>query len=424
MPTRKKNNSKPIGNRFMLINKWLIASLSLVSLGTFAQQTVTLNKAIANSLTQHPELKSFAYMQQASTGLIEQAKVASPITFNADVEDVLGSGNHDGVASMQATLSISWLLEDDIIASRVKVANQKSTVTAFKREVKALDIAAETAQIFIILLSQQEQLVLAKLARNQANKLLSEINMRVKAGRLNVIDELRAKADLSKKELIVEDLIHEIEASKAQLAAQWQGNAEFTVDGSLLGIPTIAQVEMAYEKLKSNPRLQVFASQQRIADSEIALAKAEQKPAWSVNTGFKRNEALGDFAFTAGISIPLGDENRNRGQIMALHAKKNQSLVESDAWFKRISTQLLLLTHKLKHSRHVIEGLSNETIPVLELASIKASEAYKRGSYRYTDLYAVQQELISSQVELIQAYTNIQLFNIELERLTGSSISM
>ena len=64
------------------------------------------------------------------------------------------------------------------------------------------------------------------------------------------------------------------------------------------------------------------------------------------------------------------------------------------------------------------------TIPALELANSKAGEAYKAGSYRYTDLYAVQQELIRSQLELIQAYTNIQLFNIELERLTGSSIYM
>ena len=38
-----------------------------------------------------------------------------------------------------------------------------------------------------------------------------------------------------------------------------------------------------------------------------------------------RNEAVDDFAFTAGISIPLGDDNRNRGQIAALQAKSKQN---------------------------------------------------------------------------------------------------
>ena len=424
MPTRKKAPLKPIASRFLRVGKLMITSLSVVSLGAFSQQTVKLNEAISYTLQQHPSLKSFSYMQKASEGMIEQASVSSPMTFSAEVEDAFGTGSYSGVSAMQTTLSISWLLEGDKIESRVNVANEKANMAKFKRQIKALNLAAETAKVFITLLSQKEQLKLAKLARNQTKQVLGEIKIRVTAGKLNVIDELRAKAELSRKELTVDDLLHEIQASKAQLAAQWQGEADFIVDGDLLTIPTIAQIETVYKKLKSNPRLNIFSSQQQIAEAEIELAKVKQKPSWSVNTGIKRNEFVDDYAVTAGISIPFGSENRNRGKITALRAKQNQSSAESDALYQRISTQLLMLTHKLKHNRHVINGLSTETIPALELASIKAGAAYKIGRYRYTDWYAVQQELVTSQTELIEAYTNIHLFTIELERLTGSSISM
>ena len=424
MPTRKKTPQKPIGSRFLMVGKLMITSLSVVSLGAFSQQTVKLNEAINYTLQQHPGLKSFSYMQKASEGMIEQASTSSPMTFSAEVEDAFGTGGYSGVSAMQTTLSISWLLERDKIESRVNVANEKASMAKFKRQIKALNLAAETAKVFITLLSQKEQLKLAKLARNQTKQVLGEIKIRVTAGKLNVIDELRAKAELSRKKLTVEDLLHEIQASKAQLAAQWQGEADFIVDGDLLTIPTIAQIETVYKKLKSNPRLNIFSSQQQIAEAEIELAKVKQKPSWSVNTGIKRNEFVDDYAVTAGISIPFGSENRNRGKITALRAKQNQSSAESDALYKRISTQLLMLTHKLKHNRHVINGLSTETIPALELASIKAGAAYKIGRYRYTDWYAVQQELVTSQTELIEAYTNIHLFTIELECLTGSSISM
>jgi len=407
-----------------MVGKLMITSLSVVSLGAFSQQTVKLNEAINYTLQQHPGLKSFSYMLKASEGMIEQASTSSPMTFSAEVEDVFGTGGYSGVSAMQTTLSISWLLERDKIESRVNVANEKASMVKLNRSIKALNLAAETAKIFITLLSKKEQLKLANLAKNQTKQVLGEIKTRVTAGKLNVIDELRAKAELSRKELTVEDLFHEIQASKAQLAAQWQGEADFVVDGDLLTIPTIAQIETAYKKLKSNPRLNVFSSQQQIAEAEIELAKVKQKPSWSVNTGIKRNEFVDDYAVTAGISIPFGSENRNRGQIVALRAKQNQSKAESDALYKRISTQLLLLTHKLKHNRHVINGLSTKTIPALELASKKAGAAYKIGRYRYTDWYAVQQELVTSQTELIEAYTNIHLFTIELERLTGSSISM
>ena len=90
MPTRKTNKSKPTVDRFLQVNKLIITGLSVVSLGAFAQQSVTLHDAINNSLQQHPDLQPFTYMQKASRGLIEQAGVSSPITINADVEDVFG----------------------------------------------------------------------------------------------------------------------------------------------------------------------------------------------------------------------------------------------------------------------------------------------------------------------------------------------
>lgn len=424
MSILKSFNLKPIASRFMRLIVIAVMGGTVVSYGASAQQVVTLRDAINFSLKKHPDFKSFEHMVEVSNGMLEQAGVTSPLIVNLAVEDVLGTGSYSGDSSLQTSLSLSWLLEGDIINSKIKVAKQKASINVIKKEVKALDIAAETAQIFIVLLSQKEQLVLAKLTRDQAKQLLNEINVRVSAGKSNIIDALRAKADLSKKTLVVEDLVHEIEASKAQLAAQWGGDTNFQVDGRLIDIPSISQVEAALARLKNSPRLKVFASQQRITESEINLATVNQEPAWSVNAGIKRNEAVDDFAFMAGISIPLGGENRNRGQIRSLQAKKNQSIAESDAWFKRISTQLLLLTHKLKHNRHVIKGLSEEAIPALTSASEKAVEAYSTGRYQYADLYLVRQELISTQLALIQAYTNLQLFNIELERLTGSSISM
>ena len=54
-----------------------------------------------------------------------------------------------------------------------------------------------------------------------------------------------------------------------------------------------------------------------------------------------------------------------------------------------------------------------------EAAEHQAQRAYKQGSYRYSQWYEVQQELLAAQQQLIQAFTNMQLFNIELERLTG-----
>ncbi len=428
-PTQDSLITKYVNERVNTLVKLLIFCLPILAFNLSAEQitnnkqhVIYLDEAVRYTLDQHPDLKSFTYMKNSSEALIKQAKVASPMTISAGVEDALGTGTYSGLSSMQTTLSLSWLLEQNLIDSRVNVATNKSKLSDFLKQEKRLSVAAETARVFITLLSQKQQFKLAKLAKLQAKTVLDEISNRVKMGKLNIIDQLRAKADLSKKKLVLEDLEHEILASKAQLAAQWQGDLNFVIDGSLATTPSLHQINEAYEKLKSHPKLRAISSQKTLIESEIELAKTQQTPAWSVKAGLKRNEARDGFSFTAGVSIPLGSDNRNQGKIAALQEKKNQQTAESDAWFKRMSTQVLLLSHKLKHNRHVIEALSTETIPALELANKKAKQAYEIGRYSYTDLYAIQQDLLESQNELIQAYTHIHLFNIELERLTGASI--
>lgn len=422
MPFRRKISKEPTLNRFNKMLKVMLVTASACSSSIFAQQIITLEQAVKNTLNQHPSLKPYIYQQQASNAMAEQAQVGSPITINAMMEDALGTGRYSGISSLQTTVGISWLLEDKQIKARAGLAKQQASLIPLEQATQMLDVAAQTASIFTVLLSQQQQIKLAKLAESQATQLLAEITKRVKLGQLNMIDQLRAKADLAKKALVVEDLLHEIEASKSQLAAQWQGSDDFNAQGDLADIPGLAKIEDAYQQLKSQPNYQLFAGRQRTLESEIELAKATSLPAWQVSTGFRRNESVDDYAFTAGISIPFGDENRNRHQITALRAEQSQLQASAEAWYQKLSTEVLMLIHKIKHNSHVVDGLSLKAIPALELAAEKAKTAYQTGNYSYTDLFAIEQELLATKTELITAYTNIQLYNIELERLTGATI--
>ncbi|MGJ8692303.1 MAG: TolC family protein [Thalassotalea sp.] len=397
--------------------------LLAASWSAFSQQPITLSLALGKALSQHPDLQRFAHQAKIAQGQVTQAGIATPMQLNVDVENVLGSGNYQGLSAAESTLTISWLLENELIDSRVKLAQESTHLAKYQRQAKALDVAANTATIFVTLLVKKERLTLAELALAQAEKSLLEVTKRVNAGRSNVVDKLRAQAHLANKQLLVEDLKHEIIASREQLAAQWRGNSDISISGKLSNIPSVQAVESAYQKLSNHPRLKLLTVQQRIAQSAIALAKAKEQPTWQLNAGVKRNEALDDVGFTFGVSIPLGSAGRNQGGIIALKAEQAQQKTEAEAWQLSVSTQLLLLTHKLNHNYHVIEGLSNEIIPTLTSANQSAEAAYLKGNYSYTDWYAVQHELNDAQSALISAYSNIHLFNIELERLTGASIS-
>ena len=385
------------------------------------QPVYSLQDAVNMTLQSHPELAPFALREQINKGLIRQAQVGTAMTIEANVTDVLGTGDYSAFNSVQTEVGIGWFLEQPKLDARVGVAKTESQLNAIEQQMKAIDLAAKTASDYLVLLAQKERLKLAKLQQRQAEKMLMDISSRVAAGQGSKIDELRAKADLADKVLVVEDYTHEIEASKASIASQWQGNDQFRVTGALSNLPKLAKLSELKAQLKSNPRFKHFATMQRVAESKVALAEVENQPSWRVITGVKHNQALGDFAFSAGIEIPLGSPDRNIGKIQALQTQQLEYQAQADAWSNKISTQLLLLTHKLEHNTHVTEGLLDNIIPALQDAAELAEQAFKKGNYRYTDWYAIQQELSSAQTELIDAYTNIHLFNIELQRLTGTS---
>jgi cobalt-zinc-cadmium efflux system outer membrane protein len=443
---KARSYTKPTGNRFFasvhLDHKSIIMILLLLSpTTTFAQEipmhAVDLRSAISQTISMHPELKSFAIKAEVYSGYALQAGVQSRPQIGFAIEDALGTGEHSGFKSAQSSLSISWLLDGELVKRKMETAKHYGSTVALEREVKALDLAAQTARYFIQVLVNKERLMLAKFSLKQAKNSLEAIDKRVKAGKSSLVDKLKAQAEVAKRELDVEDLTHEVDASKYQLFAQWGGqdqevnlsdlHKKSKVIGSLLSLPNLSLTDNfdfddLFKKLKQTPSVSIFATQKRIVQSEIELARIETKPLWQLSTGLRRYETTDDFGLVAGISIPFGDANQNEGQIRALRASQNQLQIESLALVHKLNTQLYVLIEQMKHSQHVIHAVTEKVIPVLEQAFEEAKKAYKVGMYSYTEWMNTQQELINAQSDLIGAYQNAHLNNIEIERLTGTSL--
>jgi len=391
---------------------------------SITKETLSLKQAIVKTLKSHPDLSEFVYHGQTAEAELLQSSVKSPMQLEITADNFLGTGEYRGLSGVESEIGVSWLLnEESLLDSRTALARSKQASIDVNKQIKALELAAETANIYVKLLSQQEQLKLAQLALSQAKNSLFAIAERVKAGQTSQIDQFRREADIARKDLVVEDLIHEIKISQSQLAAQWQGSDNIMASGNFFDIPEIDNHEIAKEKLIANPRLAKFATQKRILQSEINLAKTEERPIWTLSAGIKRNEAIDDTGFTVGFSRPLKTQGRNRYKVASLQAKERMHSANERALQARLETQLDLILHKLRHDQHVIQGLEEKVIPVLKNADSQAQEAYQRGRYSYSDLNQVQEELLYAQLERLQAYVTLHTNIIELERLTGASLS-
>ncbi|MBR9910298.1 MAG: TolC family protein [Gammaproteobacteria bacterium] len=393
------------------------------------QVMLSLDQAVQLTLEQHPQLSVFVHRREAYQGLIEQVGVGERPTVGLAVEDFAGGGEHSGFGNAQSTLTISWITQGTRIDHRIQAARVSASQVDTQRQIEALDLSAQTARLFIQALVDEQRLALTEQAAQQAIDTVAAIKKRVEAGKSPDLERLQAEVELAQRELESEDLQHVLKSTRYQLSAQWgeklrgANRKNYRLVGELLKVPTFGSVEQQFDQIKQNPTLALLATQQRIAESEIELARIESKPQWQFSVGVRRFESTGDLGMVAGVSVPLGSDRSSAGKIRSLQAKQAEYASESEVLQRQLDTQLYVLLEEIKHSQHVIETLQQRIIPTLNNAQSQATRAYESGKLGYQPWIVILNQQLGAQQDLLRAFEAIHLQHIELQRLTGTTLT-
>ena len=416
-------------DRYRLLRTGAVALSLLASAIGWAQEPIptsrlTFEQAVLKSLQSHPQLAGYNYQLEAATARAAQAGIRPRPELGLVVEDVAGTGDFNNIESAQTTLGITWLLQGELIDKRIEAARSKTGVIEIQRQILELEVAADTARYFLQAMAQQERMVLAHSAVEQARDALVDIRRQVAAGKVPQADASRAEAELERRALAAEDVEHELDIAKYRLAAQWgERTPGFgALEGSLVTPVPAIDIPQLRAEVVGNPNLAIFLSRERVAEAEIALARAEAGIQWRIDAGIRRLESTDDYSLVAGIAIPLGSRERNRDRVAALMAEQNRYRAEMNAKVIELETRVYMLAQQLQHSRHVAEALSLKIIPSLELAHSDTRTAYRQGKYSYYELVAAQQDLIEARLSFLEAQYRAHLYLIEIEKLTGLSL--
>lgn len=421
------SNKRPNANR--ILRMLTLLSLSLTSFASFSQiqgaKSLDLTVAIKKSIAHHPSLNQYQYQLNVQKGLQTQAGVSIPTEVSLSVENVLGTGDLQGLKNAQSSLSISWVLDNNVISKQVSVESSKKEIIELEQQINKIDVAAQTARYFLSILALQEKLKISGQSVQQLKKTKAQIKKRVQAGKTSEVDLLRAEAELEMAWLQQEDLLHEITSAMRMLVAQWgeRNIKSFTINGSLKDEPNFMTLNELEQKLATTPTLKRFMVLKSVAQAKIDLAEAESKSLWKVSAGFKRYESSGDFGLTAGVTVPIMQANRNQGIIAALTAEQNEQQAKFNALQKNVKTQMFVLYQELKHAQHVKGALQERIIPGLDKALDETTRLYLKGKHSYMELTSVQRDLLKAKAKLIDANLMMHLKMIELEKLTGMQLT-
>ena len=386
--------------------------------------TVDLKEAITRTLARNPNLIAFGYQIEVQQGRLTQSALRPNPEFGVLVENVLGSGELEGVDGAETTLSLGWVLERGKRERRVTAARAGLSLLESEAEIRRLDAVAATAHLFLDSLANQERLIQTRAAVTLSEQTVVAVSARVQAGRTPEADLARAEAELARMKLAQEDVEHELVTSNHRLAAQWgEMQLDFIrVEGNIKALPTPDSFTSLLDKIDQNPNITLYLTQQRLREAELRLAETEAKPNWRVSMGIRRLERSNDEAFVAGITIPLATRNRNQGRIAEARARLAMTDADRTATRIQIETQLFALYQELQHSLHRAAALREDILPRVEQALAHTQQAYSAGRYGYIELRVVQTEVLNTRTALVEASIDAHRFVIEIERLTGASM--
>ena len=184
----------------------LVITILIFSQGTLAAEdgALTLESAMELTLAQNPQLRVFDFRDEALQGQAETAALKPALEIGADIENIVGTGNLQGIDGTELTVSVSSVIElgNKRDARMASIGARRGQLDA-ERQVEALDLLGEVTRRYIDNLAAQNRLTLAQDAVALARETLQIVQDRAAAGATPEAEVLRAEAALSQAELLV-----------------------------------------------------------------------------------------------------------------------------------------------------------------------------------------------------------------------------
>jgi cobalt-zinc-cadmium efflux system outer membrane protein len=286
---------------------------------------------------------------------------------------------------------------------------------------RRLDLLAETARRYLALSAAGHRQDIAAAEVAQRDRALAAARARFTAGASPESMALTAEAALARAQLLRDRAVQERIAARQYLAALWgEKNPVFEIAASdPLALPVIPDAAALDALLERGPELTRFASERRIGEARMQLARTAARNDLRWQLGVRRLEASDDFALVAGVSLPLGASRRAEPELRTARAGLAQLQIEHEVIALSLYATLTEAHRRYRLAQLEVQQLGAIVLPALARAVAAAERAYLGGAASLLEWTQLQAELTATRAQQLDAAFEARLALIEIQRLTG-----
>lgn len=387
--------------------------------------TLNLDQALQKALDLNPALKIYRFKNQSLEAQLETASLKPAYQLGLELDRFAGTGQSSGFDNLEALVSISSRFElGQKVDARQQLVRNVQADLALQKQWQALDLIGQVTRRYIEVLRAQEHFKLAQERLELAQSAHQTLSKRVATGAVSSLEARRAKADQIQAELELAQHKTNLKIAQMALAETWgeQSLSFERVSGNLYELGRDPAFEVFFEKLENNPEIQLFASQERLKQSELRLAQAESNLDIDWSLGIRQSQMSGDSDLRMQLSVPLYSVKRNQGRVQAIEAEQHSIPLKKQQTWLRFHRQLYQTYQNRQQAILTAERLRTQLIPELQTVMSEMEAAYLGGRYSYLDYITSRQELLNAKRHLIEASSGALTYGVEIEQLTAEPL--
>lgn len=387
---------------------------------------LSLEQAIERTLNKNPQLHQYKFNKARLMAKRSTSALSPAYNLDVELENFAGSGSMKGVDNAEITLALSSVIElGNKRQSRVAVFDARVDQLNLIQQTQTLDVLGNLTADYIACLSTQEKIKLAKEALSLSEALVKTVRIRSKHGATSDTEVIRAEAAVVQAKIHLSGLRQKFNRQKLKLINYWgETQTQFSaLKGNLFAFGTAQTFTTLYEKIKQSPAIKILATESRLQDAKIKLARTQNTSDITWQFGIRRFEDTDDTALITGISIPLFSEGRNRGAVAEVLAERNAIEAQQETTLLELHNQLFNAFSQRQQHVDAVDQLNKYAIPALEKALKLTQTAYERGRLKYRDWIDAQKELLNTKQQRIESATTALLNQAVIEQLIAEPLT-
>lgn len=381
---------------------------------------ITLIQAQQTVLLKNPDLQAFSYEVRAREAETLQAGLLPNPRLNVRVENAAGSGDFNGFDQSETTVQLSQRLElGDKRNLRRNSANLSKEIAGWDYEVQRLEVLTRVSKSFTGVLKAQQRVSLTAEGVQLAKKFLNTVSERVKAGKVAVIEKIKAQVAFANMRMKEERAKQDLKNARRKLSVLW-GDPEprfDSVQGDLFRVPEKVLPRLA--TLPSNPRISKWSTVLAHRQAELDVENSKAVPDLTLKGGYRRLEENDDNALVFGVTVPLNWFNRNQGGIAKARHSLSKVQEENRAKILRMQEALLKAYSEESFSHAKVISIKTEVLPGAKKALDAISEGYRFGKFGLLDVLDSQKTFFQVQSQYLDALANYHNAVADVKHLTG-----